>query len=84
MTEVEQVFYNRGIKPQDLKHYLYTTADDLLDPTEIANIEVGAKMLIKHIANQDKIFIQVDSDCDGFTSSAFLLNYLNRLFPAAV
>lgn len=84
MTEVEQVFYNRGIEPQNLKHYLYTTADDLLDPAEIANIETGAKMLIKHIANGDKIFVQVDSDCDGFTSSALLLNYLNRLFPAAV
>lgn len=38
-------------------------------------------MLLKHIKNNDKIFIQVDSDCDGFTSSAILINYLNCLFP---
>ena len=38
-------------------------------------------MLMKHIKNNDKIFIQVDSDCDGFTSSAILINYLNCLFP---
>ena len=36
---------------------------------------------MKHIKNNDKIFIQVDSDCDGFTSSAILINYLNCLFP---
>lgn len=38
-------------------------------------------MLAKHIQNNDKIFIQVDSDCDGYTSAAVLINYLNRLFP---
>ncbi len=39
-------------------------------------------MLIKHIAAQDKTLIQVDSDCDGYTSSALLINYLNQFFPA--
>ena len=41
----------------------------------------GAKMLIKHINNDDKAFIIVDSDCDGYCSSAIFLNYLNRHFP---
>ena len=38
-------------------------------------------MLIKHINNNDKAFIIVDSDCDGYCSSAIFLNYLNRHFP---
>lgn len=38
-------------------------------------------MLIRHIMAEDDIFIIVDADCDGYTSSAFLLNYLNYLFP---
>ena len=38
-------------------------------------------MLIKHINNDDKAFIIVDSDCDGYCSSAIFLNYLNRHFP---
>ena len=41
-------------------------------------------MLIKHIHEGDKVLIQIDSDADGFTSSALLLNYLNCLFPAFV
>lgn len=41
-------------------------------------------MLIQHIAQNDKILIQVDSDCDGYTSAALLINYLNCLFPSFV
>lgn len=44
----------------------------------------GAQLLIKHIAANDKVFIQVDSDCDGYTSAALLLNYLHILFPSFV
>ena len=38
-------------------------------------------MLINHINQEDKIFLQIDSDCDGYTSAALLINYLNSLFP---
>lgn len=38
-------------------------------------------MLIKHVRNNDNTLIIVDSDCDGFTSSAILINYLHDLFP---
>lgn len=38
-------------------------------------------MLMKHVGQDDKIFIQVDSDCDGYTSAAILINYLNCIFP---
>lgn len=38
-------------------------------------------MLISHIGRNDKIFVQVDADCDGYTSAAAIINYLNYLFP---
>lgn len=81
-TLVEKVFYNRGFKLEDIEHYLHTTDEDIISPELLENMEKGAKMLVQHIANQDKIFIQVDSDCDGFTSAAILINYLNSLFPS--
>ena len=81
-TLVEQVFYNRGFELKDIEHYLHTTNEDILDPQLLDNMEKGAKMLIQHVANEDDIFIQVDSDCDGFTSAAILINYLNCLFPS--
>ena len=81
---VEQVFANRGIAPENLEHYLNTTKEDLIDPASIKNMEEGVKLLIQHINNGDKIFVQVDSDCDGYTSAALLLNYLHTLFPSFV
>ena len=78
---IEQVLLNRGIQAQDIRHYLNTSDKDILDPTLITNIKEGAKMLIYHISQEHKIFIQIDSDCDGYTSSAFLINHLNSLFP---
>ena len=73
-TLVQKVFYNRGFELKDIEPYLHTTNDDIENPELLDNIERGAKMLVQHIANKDKIFIQVDSDCDGFTSAAILIN----------
>ena len=78
------IFANRGIQPEDIQHYLHTNREDILSFNLIDNIHEGVQMLAKHIVNQDKIFIQVDSDADGFTSAAALINYLNMRFPGTV
>ena len=83
-TPVEQVLVNRGIPYDQINHYLNTTDNDILDPRLIPNLDEGAKMLIKHISQNDKVLIQVDSDCDGYTSAALLMNYLYCLFPSFV
>ena len=84
LSAVEQVLLNRGIMPENVEHYLNTTDEDILNPTLLMNMREGAQMLIKHIAQKDKVLIQIDSDCDGYTSSATLINYLNCLFPGFV
>ena len=84
MSAVEQVLANRGIAPENVDHYLNTTDEDILNPALIMNIDEGVKILIKHIAQGDKVLIQIDSDCDGYTSAAALINYLNCLFPGFV
>ena len=84
LSAVERVLTNRGIALAEIEHYLHTTDDDILNPSLIKNIHEGAQMLIKHIAQNDDVLIQIDSDCDGFTSAATLLNYLNCLFPGFV
>ena len=81
ISAVERVLTNRGIKLNEINHYLNTTDNDILDPLLIDRIKEGAQMLIKHISNNDKIFIQIDSDADGYTSSAVLINYLNCIAP---
>jgi single-stranded-DNA-specific exonuclease len=45
------------------------------------NVEEGARILLKHINQEHDIFVIVDSDADGYTSAALLINYLFLLFP---
>lgn len=66
----------------DMQHYLHTTETDVINPLRLDNLEEGAKLLISHISQEHNIFIQVDCDCDGYTSAALLINYLYSLFPA--
>ena len=84
LTIVEQVLLNRGFELEDIEHYLNTTDNDILDPNLLDNMKNGLSMLTKHISNNDKIMIQVDSDCDGMTSAAVLINYLHSFFPQYV
>ena len=81
MSAVEQVLFNRGIKPEDIERFKYPSSKDIVDPLKLEHVFEGAQMLIKHVKQNDKIFIQVDSDADGYTSAAILINYLNCLFP---
>lgn len=57
LSAVEQVLANRGIKPENVEHYLNTTDKDIVDPLLIKNIKEGAKMLIKHISQNDKVLV---------------------------
>jgi hypothetical protein len=57
LTAVEQVLANRGIAPENVEHYLNTTDEDILSPMLIMNIEEGVKVLIKHIAQGDKVLV---------------------------
>lgn len=57
---METVLTNRGISLEDIQHYLATSTEDILPSDKVVNMREGAKMLVKHIQNNDKIFIQVD------------------------
>lgn len=78
---VERILTNRGIKLEDIEHYLNPSAEDLIPPLQLDNMERGLKILLSHIAHRHQIYLRVDPDCDGFTSAALFLNYLNAHFP---
>lgn len=85
-SALEQVLTNRGIKHEDIKHYLNTTDNDI-NSFKLFGEDVlkrAAAALVNCIKNNDKALVIIDSDCDGFTSSALIINYLHDLFPAWV
>ena len=86
LSATEQVLINRGISYDKIHHYLNTTDNDINPPEALGEtaLKSAAKMLIQTIQNDDRVLVIVDSDCDGFTSAAVLINYLYDLFPAFV
>lgn len=78
-----QILVNRGIEKENIEHYLHTSDEDInsFESLGMDNLKAAAAALIHAIQNNLKAIIIVDSDCDGFTSSALLINYLHDLFP---
>lgn len=60
--------------------YFSPKKDNLEDFALLDNIMAGAECLEKHIKNKSRIYLVVDSDIDGFTSSSILYNYLMENF----
>jgi single-stranded-DNA-specific exonuclease len=85
-STIEQILTNRGIKREDVYHYLNTTDDDISSPLELGekSLNAAAQSIIQHIFAKDKTLVICDCDCDGFTSAALLINYLYDLFPTYV
>jgi single-stranded-DNA-specific exonuclease len=82
-TAKGQILINRGMKEEDLIHYMNLTDDDINDPDTFGHeLLVGASSTIfQIIKNEDDICVIVDCDCDGYTSSAILINYLYNIAP---
>ncbi len=78
LTITEQILVNRGIPFNKINSYLKTTDACLNSPEQLDSLSIAAFLLIKHLKMGSKIYIQVDSDCDGYTSSALLLNWIHR------
>lgn len=83
-SPLEQIFTNRGMALSDIEHYIKVTEQDNLSPTKLKNIKEAAQILIKHLAAESRIYVQIDEDCDGYTSGALLLNYIYELFPSTI
>ena len=82
--EIEENYKDIEVKMVDCIEYINKYINKL---TTEAYKELAKKapLLCKHISKEDsKIYIQVDSDCDGYTSASLLLNYIHAQFPSAI
>lgn len=80
------VLNNRGIPKEEIEKYINTTDKVINEPETFGEetLRAAARALISGINSNARAFIVVDADCDGYTSSAILINYLYKQFPAWV
>ena len=85
-SAIEQILTNRNVLYGHIEHYLNTTDEDINSYNDFGKdaLRKAACAIAKCIKEDKKAIVIVDSDCDGFTSAALLINYLYDLFPAWV
>lgn len=84
-TIEEQILTNRGIPYELVSSYLdRNNFDDIAEPETLGEelLEKAAKAIGECIERGGRILVVVDCDVDGYTSSALLVNYLNRVAPS--
>lgn len=81
---VEQVLLNRGLEEQSLWSFMNPSSGLEHNYLELDYIKDAVKRVAKAIASQEKVYVQVDCDCDGYTSAASLLNYLWFTYPFVI
>ena len=77
-------YFNNFLKErhiQNLELFLHPSEKELHDFMLLDNIVTAANCLIKHIKNNSRIFIQIDSDTDGYTSAAIIYLYIKKINP---
>lgn len=93
---LKQNHFNRADKDSFLVQYLRSlgithvnsfidkpSEEDEGDPFKLDNMERAAKTAHPMLSRGCKVFVMIDSDTDGYTSSAILINYINRRYPSA-
>lgn len=78
---LESLLIDRKVLPEIEKEkeaFYNPTWDNLLDYQLLDNIETAADMIEKHIKAGNRIYLVVDCDVDGYTSSSILYDYLNK------
>ena len=86
LSPLKQVLLNRGIEKEVLPSYINHKDEDINSPLAFGEdlMRAGARLLANCIQTNGIVYVIVDPDVDGMTSSAILINYLYKVFPAFV
>lgn len=77
----QQVLINRGFAPNEIDHYFNLTDADINEPECFGEelLRSSTKVFVNTLDQDNDICIVVDCDCDGYTSAALMINYINDL-----
>ena len=74
---LETILQTAGVT--DIKKFLSPTIEDTFDSFLFRNMKEGLKVF--HDNLKGKIFIKVDCDVDGFTSAAYIKQFIQKIAP---
>lgn len=82
VSYIAQYLNSLGIKEKDIPSFIDRPRDEDEDhPEDLLNMKKACETAWSKLVHGAKVFVVVDSDTDGFTSSSILISYLKRRFP---
>lgn len=78
---IKDLLLKKGIS--DPEEYIYITKKYENDPALLDNIERACHTVIDHLNAGHKVYLQPDSDLDGYMSSSIFYGYIKRIWPDA-
>lgn len=79
INPMEVVLHNREI--ENVEEFLNVNENHTYNYFQLKNIEKAVNCLLTHLQNNNIIYIQIDSDFDGFSSASLLYNYIKLIYP---
>jgi single-stranded-DNA-specific exonuclease len=77
---IRQLLFYRGV--ENVEDYLRPTIEYLQPPTNFKNIRIAAALYTRVVTDpKARVLVVIDSDCDGYTSSAIIYQYTKKLNP---
>lgn len=76
---VQQVCETRGVDYKNIQEFLNPNDWVITNPEIYKNLKEVANIIIDAVKNELKIAILIDSDVDGYCSSAMIVNYLREV-----
>lgn len=77
---LKNLLIDRAIIPSNDSEYqqkfFHPSVDNMHNPLDLDHMEEGFNLFIKHLSAGSKFYYVVDSDADGITSSAVMINYM--------
>lgn len=85
-SALTQVLFNRGISVDEMSHFLNTTDEDINSYLQFGEekLKKALAALLMAVKDEKPCVVIVDSDADGYTSAAIIINYLYDLYPTWV
>lgn len=78
---IKLICENRNISEENMSKFLNPSKENLSNPLDYINLDLAVRLFAEHIKNKSDILVVVDSDTDGYCSSATLINYTRTVFP---
>lgn len=76
---ISTILENR--KVEDIETFLNPNGNDDTDSFKLANMKLGAEVVLSHVLIENHIGLLVDPDADGFSSSSIIYQYLKAINP---